>query len=153
MLNQKNPFLCTICVTAQASGLVIPQTLCVDKISLRFSLGTNFAAKKALHQLLFHYTYLHFCDDTMKTKVVVFNTKCNRNFFWGAGDPIPITRLFKAVFTAHASTCKLPSSFLCPVGQDRHKSTTVLLSAFKRALFYTMPLSASKDTDKQESVH
>jgi len=46
MLNQKNPFLCTICVTAQASGLVIPQTLCVDKISLRFSLGTNFAAKK-----------------------------------------------------------------------------------------------------------
>jgi len=43
--------------------------------------------------------------------------------------PIPVTRLFKAVLTARACTCKLSTSFLCPIGRNRHKSTDILLSA------------------------
>jgi len=62
--------------------------------------------------------------------------------------PIPVTRLFKAVLTARACTCKLSTSFLCPIGRNRHKSTDILLSALKHAPFYTMPLPASRHWQK-----
>jgi len=58
--------------------------------------------------------------------------------------PVLVTRLFKTVFTARACTCKLSTSFLCPIRRNRHKSTAVLLSELKRAPFYTMPLPASR---------
>ena len=44
--------------------------------------------------------------------------------------PIPVTRLFKAVFTPRACTCELSTSLLCPIVRNRHKSTVILLCAW-----------------------
>jgi len=62
--------------------------------------------------------------------------------------PVPITRLFKAVLTARVCTSELSTSFLCPIGRNRHKSTVVLLRAHKRAPFFTGFKTLTKKTNQ-----